>query len=90
MAVARGANLAITECQHQFRNRRWNCSTKNFLRGKNIFGKIVDKGKQTSINSVYLSLCLCLVNTIKLSFLSKAWHLGSPIGINLAEKEKAQ
>lgn len=45
MAVARGANQAIAECQHQFRNRRWNCSTKNFLRGKNLFGKIVDRGE---------------------------------------------
>ncbi|KAK0085432.1 hypothetical protein PV325_005207, partial [Microctonus aethiopoides] len=43
MAVARGANQAILECQHQFRNRRWNCSTKNFLRGKNLFGKIIDR-----------------------------------------------
>nr|KAF7425097.1 hypothetical protein H0235_007535 [Vespula pensylvanica] len=45
MAVARGANQAIGECQHQFRNRRWNCSTKNFLRGKNLFGKIVDRAR---------------------------------------------
>lgn len=44
-ALVRGANMAISECQHQFRNRRWNCSTKNFQRGKNLFGKIVDRGK---------------------------------------------
>ncbi|XP_063236264.1 protein wingless [Bacillus rossius redtenbacheri] len=44
VAVARGANQAVLECQHQFRDRRWNCSTRNFLRGKNLFGKIVDRG----------------------------------------------
>lgn len=45
-AVAKGANMAVAECQHQFKHRRWNCSTRNFLRGKNLFGKIVDRGKQ--------------------------------------------
>lgn len=46
-ALVKGANMAISECQHQFRNRRWNCSTRNFLRGKNLFGKIVDRGEFT-------------------------------------------
>lgn len=44
LAVSKGAKAAVSECQFQFRNRRWNCSTKNFLRGKNLFGKIVDRG----------------------------------------------
>ncbi|CAB3231376.1 unnamed protein product [Arctia plantaginis] len=43
-AVAKGASMAVAECQHQFKYRRWNCSTRNFLRGKNLFGKIVDRG----------------------------------------------
>nr|AAM75051.1 RE02607p [Drosophila melanogaster] len=48
-ALVKGANLAISKCQHQFRNRRWNCSTRNFSRGKNLFGKIVDRGcRETS------------------------------------------
>lgn len=44
-AVAKGASMAVAECQHQFKYRRWNCSTRNFLRGKNLFGKIVDRGE---------------------------------------------
>ncbi|XP_067002611.1 protein Wnt-1 [Anabrus simplex] len=43
VAVIKGAKMAILECQVQFQNRRWNCSTKNFFRGKNLFGKIVDR-----------------------------------------------
>ncbi|XP_077298090.1 wnt family member 1 wingless [Arctopsyche grandis] len=44
MAVIKGANQAIQECQYQFRNRQWNCSVNNYEKRKNLFGKIVDKG----------------------------------------------
>lgn len=42
-SVAEGVKLGIQECQHQFRGRRWNCTTiKDNLA---IFGPVLDKGK---------------------------------------------
>ena len=45
-AVASGARVAVGECQHQFRHRRWNCSVMDeHSHGGSIFGKILKKGR---------------------------------------------
>lgn len=50
-SVAEGVKLGIQECQHQFRGRRWNCTTiKDNLA---IFGPVLDKGKSSTI----INLC---------------------------------
>ncbi len=38
MHVGRGARRGISECQHQFRNRKWNCSTVD---DTTVFGPIL-------------------------------------------------
>lgn len=53
VAVAKGAKQAISECKHQFKNRRWNCPTKDFHRGRNLFGKIVDRGTSPQSLSLF-------------------------------------
>ncbi|MBN3301514.1 WNT4A protein, partial [Amia calva] len=41
-SVRKGAEMTIDECQHQFRYRRWNCSTTT--RGVSVFGKVLSQG----------------------------------------------
>lgn len=45
-SVAEGVKLGIQECQHQFRGRRWNCTTIDDSLA--IFGPVLDKGKERS------------------------------------------
>lgn len=40
--IGLGAKFSISQCQYQFKNRRWNCSAQN---PENVFGKIVKIGK---------------------------------------------
>ncbi|XP_058804725.1 protein Wnt-5b-like [Phymastichus coffea] len=42
-SVARGARLGIHECQHQFRQRRWNCSTVD---DESVFGPVLDNASR--------------------------------------------
>lgn len=41
-SVAEGVKIGIQECQHQFRGRRWNCTTVSDNLA--IFGPVLDKG----------------------------------------------
>lgn len=42
-AIQKGAIEAIEECQYQFQNRRWNCST--VPHGSAIFGNVLNAGR---------------------------------------------
>ena len=45
LAIAKGARIAVDECQFQFHSRRWNCPTADSSHGGSIFGKILRKGE---------------------------------------------
>lgn len=40
-SVAKGAKYGVMECQHQFKDRRWNCST---VHDETVFGPILRIG----------------------------------------------
>ncbi|EFX82994.1 putative secreted signaling factor WNT16 [Daphnia pulex] len=42
-SVSDGARKGIEQCQHQFRNERWNCTTKD---DQNVFGATLERGSR--------------------------------------------
>ncbi len=53
MHVGRGARRGIAECQFQFRNRKWNCST---VEDSTVFGPIISIRKSLRAGSKLRSI----------------------------------
>ncbi|CAD7077424.1 unnamed protein product [Hermetia illucens] len=66
-AISRGARAAIQECQHQLKNRRWNCSTTN---DNTVFGPM------TSIGSPEMAFIHALAAATVTSFVARACRDG--------------
>ena len=47
LCISEGARLGIRECQYQFRNERWNCTTST---NYTVFGDVLRKGKNICYN----------------------------------------
>ena len=55
-SVAHAAHLAVRECQKQFRNSRWNCSSTP--RDATVFGKVTVQGYVVRMIAVYFMYSL--------------------------------
>ncbi|XP_037723864.1 protein Wnt-5 [Drosophila subpulchrella] len=66
-AISRGARAAIQECQFQFKNRRWNCSTTN---DETVFGPM------TSLAAPEMAFIHALAAATVTSFIARACRDG--------------
>lgn len=48
-ALDKGFKLSLNECKFQFKNHYWNCPVDRKAKGKQIFGKILDRGNSFTI-----------------------------------------
>ena len=55
-AVSEGAKRAINECQKQFKNERWNCTTEG---DKSVFGHTLQRGLQFIYRSLRSFIDFC-------------------------------
>ena len=44
LPLGEGARMGVEECQHHFRDQRWNCSTVN--RDASLFGRVMLRGER--------------------------------------------
>lgn len=58
--IGEGAMTGIKECQYQFRQRRWNCSTVD---NTSVFGRVMQIGKSLYYCMVYIykNVLLCVI-----------------------------
>lgn len=54
VSIGKGAQQGIDECQFQFADQRWNCSTID--RDASLFGKVMRKGIYLNCIPVYFSI----------------------------------
>lgn len=52
--IGEGAKMGIKECQYQFRQRRWNCSTVD---DTSVFGRVMQIGKRPPDMAWLKELC---------------------------------
>lgn len=52
VSIGKGAKLGVDECQTQFKNEMWNCST---ARDNTVFGKVMRKGKRIFSKGIFLT-----------------------------------
>ncbi|XP_029728121.1 protein Wnt-5 isoform X2 [Aedes albopictus] len=66
-AISRGARAAIQECKHQFKHRRWNCST---IEDDTVFGPV------SNIGSPEMAFVHALAAAAAASFIARACRDG--------------
>lgn len=61
-AVKDGAGMAMDECEFQFSNRRWNCST---IQRGTVFGGVLGQGEIADFTAALLWWEVCTPTTHK-------------------------
>lgn len=60
--ISKGASMGIEECQFQFQDRRWNCTTYN---NTSVFGPLLQISEQIMRFSLFACVCLSRVYRVQ-------------------------